>query len=406
VYGDLDRDGYPDVPVGRLAVRSTSQIKAQIHKILNYQNQEFSFEWLRTIIWTGAKGYSSQIGLIADNLPERLPKWVTPFIINGDPESEYSGHLPDQPGIFLNQISQAPFLSVVASHGSFRSITPASYRGKDIFLAVEDVISMASHNPSGAMFLLGCDSGKFNTPRSLGLSLSEAFADHPGGPIGVIAATAGTNPLTNYFFALAMIDQIDQRSRTIGDLMLGIQQKLYMQGDQTLAEIAQDDRFATQLMKAVPERERQDLFVSEKLRREALMYNLLGDPACELKLPQEMSLQVVSVGKDELIVLGETPTDVSELFCKLRRVPKEMSFMGSHLSKKEREARFNEMNQQTETLLRRKVSGKKWKIQIPLLYENIGDKDYLRCAAIGPEGNYVGWSKVKQGGPEISGGLN
>lgn len=36
VYGDLDRDGCPDVPVGRLAVRSTSQLKAQIHKILTY----------------------------------------------------------------------------------------------------------------------------------------------------------------------------------------------------------------------------------------------------------------------------------------------------------------------------------------------------------------------------------
>jgi len=339
-------------------------------------------------------------------LPERLPKWVTPFIINGDPDSEYSGHLPDQPGIFLNQISQAPFLSVVASHGSFRSITPASYRGKDIFLAVEDVISMASHNPSGALFLLGCDSGKFNTARSLGLSLSEAFAGHPGGPIGVIAATAGTNPLTNYFFAMAMIEQFDQRSRTIGDLMLGIQRKLYIQGKRTLAEIAQDDRFARQLMKAVPDREQQDLFVSEKLRREALMYNLLGDPACEMKLPQDMPLHVVSMGKDELIVLGETPTDVSELFCELRRVPKESSFMGSHLSKKERRARFDERNQQTETLLRRQVSGKKWKIQVPLLYEKIGEKDFLRCAAIGPEGGYVGWSKVEPRVLEISGDLN
>ena len=119
-----------------------------------------------------------------------------------------------------------------------------------------------------------------------------------------------------------------------------------------------------------------------------------------------MPLHVLSAGKDKLTVLFETPTDVSELFCELRRVPKKKSFMGSHLSKKERRARFNEMNQRTKTLLRRQVSGKKWKIQVPLVYENIGDKDILRCAAIGPEGDYVGWSKVEQGGSEISGDLN
>ena len=286
LYGDLDGDGCPDVPVGRLAVRSTSQLKAQIQKILTYQYQGQPSGWLRAIVWAGAKGYSSQIRLIADALPERLPKWVSLFMIDGDPHSDHSGHLPDQLKIFLNQISQSPFLSVVASHGSFRSITPASYRGKDVFLSVEDVASITSNRPSGAMFLLGCDSGKFDTPRSLGPSLSEAFAKHPGGPIGVVAATAGTNPLTNYFFAMAMIDQFDQGVDTIGDLMLGIQKKLYAQGERTLAEIAQGNPHAIQLMNAVPGREQNELFVSGKLRREALMYNLLGDPACEMKLNQ------------------------------------------------------------------------------------------------------------------------
>ena len=284
LYGDLDGDECPDVPVGRLAVRTTSQLKAQIQKILIYQHQEKPSGWSHAVVWAGAKGYSSQIRLIADALPERLPKWVTLFMIDGGLHSDPSGHLLDQPKIFLNQISRSPFLSVVVSHGSFRSITPASYRGKDVFLSVEDVASITSNRPSGAMFLLGCDSGKFNTPRSLGPSLSEAFAEHPGGPIGVIAATSGTNPLTNYFFAMAMIDQLDQGVDTIGDFVLGIQKKLYAQGERTLAEIAQGNSHAALLMKAVPGEEQNELFVSGILRREALMYNLLGDPACEMKL--------------------------------------------------------------------------------------------------------------------------
>ncbi|MBW1836919.1 MAG: prolipoprotein diacylglyceryl transferase [Deltaproteobacteria bacterium] len=286
VYGDLDRDGNPDVPVGRLAVRSTSQLKAQIQKILTYQYQELSPGWFRAIIWTGAKGYTSEIHQITSALTERLPKWVDPFIIDGDPRSEYSGYLPEQPRVFLEQISQSPFFTFIASHGSFRSVNIASYRGKEIFLSVEDLDQMKSRNPSGVMFLLGCDSGKFNTPWSLGLSLSEAFADHPGGPIGVVAATAATNPLTNYFFAKAMIDQLGHRNGTIGAFMLRVQRMLYQKGKRSLAEMAQDDRFAKQLIKAVPDNERKVLLTPEHLRQEVLMYNLLGDPACKLKLPQ------------------------------------------------------------------------------------------------------------------------
>jgi hypothetical protein len=289
LYGDLDLNGSPDVPVGRLAVRNTSQLKTQIHKILTYQYQKLSPDWFRAIIWAGAKGYNSEIRLIVSSITEQLPNWVSPFVIDGDPHSEFSGYLPDQPAVFLEQISQSPFFSVVASHGSFRSVTPATYRGKDIFLSVEDVAQIASQNPSGLMFLLGCDSGKFNTPWSLGLSLSEAFAGHPGGPIGVVAATAETSPLTNYFFAKAMINQIDRRNRTIGEFILGIQRMLYQKGKEPLAAMAQGDPFAKQLMAAVPDNERKLLFAPEHLRHEFLMYNLLGDPACELKLPQDLS---------------------------------------------------------------------------------------------------------------------
>jgi phosphatidylglycerol:prolipoprotein diacylglycerol transferase len=287
VYGDLDQDGNPDVPVGRLAVRSTSQLEAQIQKILTYQYQELSPGWFRAVVWTGAKGYTSEIHQITSALTERLPKWVVPFIIDGDPRSEHSGYLPEQPRVFLEQISQFPFLTFIASHGSFRSVNIASYRGNEIFLSVEDLDQIKSRNPSGVMFLLGCDSGKFNTLWSQGLSLAEAFADHPGGPIGVVAATGATNPLTNYFFAKTMIDQLGNRNRTIGAFILRVQRMLYQKGKRSLAEMAQDDRFAKQLMKAVPDDERKVLFTPGHLRQEVLMYNLLGDPACKLKLPQE-----------------------------------------------------------------------------------------------------------------------
>jgi hypothetical protein len=73
------------------------------------------------------------------------------------------------------------------------------------------------------------------------------------------------------------------------------------------------------------------------------MYDLLGDPACELKLSQEMSLTVSPVGNNLFFVLGETTTDCSELICDFFRVRKERTLPGAGLSKRERRDYFEEM---------------------------------------------------------------
>jgi hypothetical protein len=158
-------------------------------------------------------------------------------------------------------------------------------------------------------------------------------------------------------------------------------------------------------MMAVPDKERKVLLAPDRLRHEILMYNLLGDPACELKIPQEMNLRVSSVGNDAFLISGETATDCSELICEFFRGRKKRRLPGAGLSKRERREHFEEMNQPPETLLEKRLSGKAWKIQVSLPYEKEGDADYLRCIAIGREDRYVGWSKVGQNEHEISSDL-
>lgn len=285
LYGDLDGDNCPDVPVGRLAVQNTVQLKTQIDKILTYKQLVPSPEWSRTIIWMGAKGYTSQMQNITNILIQLLPAWMDRFVISADVRSAYSGYPPDQPKVFLDQMSRGAFLSIVASHGSFRSITPTIYEGKEIFLSVEDVANLTSRSPAGPLFLLGCDSGKFNTSQSLGPSLAEAFAAHPGGPVGVVSATGPTNPVTNYLITRAMIEQIDAKHEILGDLWLAVQRKFYRYGKLSLLQLAQDDELAKQLVQAVPDGEQPMLTTPELARKEILMYNLMGDPAGKLKLP-------------------------------------------------------------------------------------------------------------------------
>ena len=125
------------------------------------------------------------------------------------------------------------------------------------------------------------------------------------------------------------------------------------------------------------------------------MYNLLGDPACEMKLPQEMSLIVKPAEDDTLTVSGKTFTDCSEIFCESIKTREEMHSLNSRLSVKERQARFNEMNQRPAMLFKKSISGKSWRIQVRLPNGNVRNKSYLRCIAVGREDSYAGWSKMK-----------
>ena len=389
LYGDLNGDGCPEVPVGRLTVRDVRELKTQIAKILNYNYQPMRPEWFRAVIWMGARGYNSPMRDLATSMTERLPEWMERFIISADLSSPYSGYPPDQPGIFLEQLSRPAFLSVVISHGSFRSITPADYEGKEIFLSVEDVGRVKSQSPSGLMFLVGCDSGRFNMPRSLGPSLAETFANHPGGPIGVVAATGATNPLTNYCIAASMVHQINNRPATIGDFILAIQRKIYQQGKPPFLELAETDPRLRRLAEAVPDGEKYTLTIPELLRNEVLMYNLIGDPSCPFALPAPMVVSVLINEKGEMIVSGETPTRCSKLFVEMMKRGQACDPLSSGAPLSERKICFEKVNQRPETLLQQQLSRRKWRTRLRLPHEHLGEKDYLRFTAVGPEGSYV-----------------
>lgn len=389
LYGDLDGDNCPDVPVGRLTVQNAAQLKTQIDKILTYKHQVPSPEWFRTIIWTGAKGYTSQMQNVTNVLIQLLPKWMDRFIISADVRSAYSGYPPDQPKIFLDEISRGAFLSIVASHGSFRSITPTIYEGKEIFLCVEDVAQLTSRRPAGPMFLLGCDSGKFDTSQSLGPSLAEAFAAHPTGPVGVVSATGPTNPVTNYFITKTMIEQIDRKQETIGDFLLAVQRRFYRHGKLSLLQLAQDDELAKQLIQVVPAGERPMLTAPELPRKEILMYNLIGDPASTLKLPHYMPTSVVSTPEGQMVVSGRTPTQCRRLFVKLAEVEQKNNLLGPNPSKDERQAAFRKANESFETLVNQPLSDKSWQLSLPVSDMHSAQESQLLFIALGRQGCYV-----------------
>ncbi len=389
LYGDLDEDGSPEIPVGRLPVQDEPQLKTQIAKILNYKTQPLKPSWFRTLIWSGAKLYNTEMhGITTYFTTKMLPRWLDTFIISGNPDSVFSAYPPEQPTIFLNEISDPAFMSLIVSHGSFRSVTPTIYNKKDIFLSVDDVAQIKSITPIGPLIMLGCNSGKFNVPKGKGHSLAEAFVTHPGGPIAVISASGATNPLTNYFFTKALAAQLKKTHTTIGNLFLDIQRKLYREGKLSVIVMMQEDEFARQLANAVPERERQYLHLPAFVQKEQLQYILLGDPACKLKQPKPMKVSIMAGEKDDIIVSGETPPGAKTLWVEMVTPQQKTEYIVPNLLKEKRCERFEKANRRPATLALKMLSNATWQVKLKVPDTFYKSDEYIRIFAIGPEKSY------------------
>ncbi|MHC4757523.1 MAG: prolipoprotein diacylglyceryl transferase family protein [Planctomycetota bacterium] len=364
LYGDLNADGCPDVPVGRIPVRSSTELKAHISKILTFERQPPQPAWYRALIWQGAEGYTSSMHQITLYLADILPDWLDTYIISGHTNSVYSGYPPDQPLLFLEQYNRPAMLSLIASHGSFRSVIPTVYNDEKIFLSVDDLTSAVSSQPSGLLFMLGCDSGCFYTSDQKGISLAEAFLNNKGGPIGVFASTETTNPLTNYFVSREMVEQLKNNPQTIGDFVLSIHRGLYRKGKLSLLQLARADSLARLLVTSVTSEEEYMLQIPELVRNEIIRYSLLGDPSIKLKLPKELTFAINEADDDRIVFTAQTPAKCTEFYVQTITTKQPSSLFQSDAAKEQRQAEFEGINPQPATILKQTPNSKRWQFII------------------------------------------
>lgn len=388
-YGDPDNDLIPDIPVGRLPVRNRRQLRAITEKIFSFEKQNIDRNRFRAVIWSGAKGYDREMYQITTSLASKgIPGWLDRFIISGKTDSAYSSWPPDQPEIFLEEISDPAFMSLVVSHGSFRSVTPANFKNKEIFLSNEHVERFRSEAPLGPLFMIGCNSGEFNIAEGTDRSLAEAFIRHSGGPASVVAASGPTSPLTNYFFSSAMLSSLETNHITIGNYFLSIQQAMSKTRDRTPAELAYEHRFAGNLLKAVPEREKSSLKQTGLTATESMRYNLFGDPALPLYQPQHMAMTIEKSEGNRISVSGKTPENGGLLTIDIIQPDRKIIQLPPGISPEERKERFRNINRPAKILEQKTIEGEQWETDFELPEDFDHEKDHLRFLIIGENSLY------------------
>lgn len=285
LWGDLDGDGLPDVPVGRLPVRTAAQAAALVAKIISYESRPPSLEDLTIPIWAGSGQWGSAADLLAGALLtgglERLaPRWVQPWIIFGSADSPFCHWPLAQARAFQDQFRRGGALIFLIGHGTRRHFYSMDFGGRMIgYDAAAASATLAEGTPAGPMVILACYCGDFAGSDDC---LAEALLKAPGGPVAVIAAATESHPLPNYFSAQAVAAAWGQGHRRLGEFWLAAQRDAYRAQNPLI-----------EAMLAEVEGTLEARIDTDRLRRDQmLLYALLGDPATRLKLPQPLHGQL------------------------------------------------------------------------------------------------------------------
>ncbi len=268
-FADTDGDNLCDIPIGRLPIKDVGQLKDYTLKIVKYNNHNYSRKNDDLLVWVTVPEYSDFFDKWMTDLKNAPQDFLNEINFLNNPENFRKK--------FCKEIKEGVALSLIISHGSFRSINVRSRDG--IFFCNEDIHICNPVQVTGPLLLLSCDTGKFNTERKMGRSLSEEFLLTRGGPVSVMAASGKISPMMNLIMALKIKSTLKPENKDIGKFLINVRKKILTENKRNYAEIMKNSELTEDFIEFLPESAKEKIYTKGLVKKEFLMYNILGDPS-------------------------------------------------------------------------------------------------------------------------------
>ena len=282
VVGDFDGDLVPEIPVGRLPVRTTDQLRRLVAKVLAYEARPVGLSDLNLPVWAGRPGYDPALDSLATAMLLKVvhtqaPRWARPWIISSDIKEPWCGWPSDHARLFNQQFKRGGILACLMGHGSRTEFHSTIFGGRRVQYSADSArADLATGDPGPPMAIIACSCGDFTTA---GQCLAESLLAMPAGPVAVMAATTESHPLPNYYTGVCLLRAMWKRPRRLGELWLAAQKEA----------IKMRNPLAEGLLKNIEgSRSGKKIDVAKLRRDQMLMYALLGDPATRLRIPARM----------------------------------------------------------------------------------------------------------------------
>jgi hypothetical protein len=277
-WGDLDGDGVPKLPVGRIPARSRQQAALAVKKIIDFESQPATASDLQLAVWLGSPEYTEAInamasGLGVETMQSRGPAWIRPWFVSGNPHDPFCGWPPEQASLFSRQMRGGGILGVLMGHASEDAFFSMRFQDRAIWYDAGRAAEEFNHGrPVPPLVFFSCATGNFARAEPC---QAKALLFQAGGPVAVIAATTESHPLTNYFSGLCLLEALRGNETRLGAIWLQAQQAARRRHDFVMEMMLRDVEGS--LEKPIDE---------AKLRRDQLLlYAILGDPATRLRFP-------------------------------------------------------------------------------------------------------------------------
>ena len=377
LWGDFDGDLVPDIPVGRIPVRTAEQLQLVVNKILTYENRQPTLDDLRLPVWAGTAAYDQVSNYMATELLLNLiqmyaSKWLIPWVISANPMHSLCGWPFEQPVMFTKQLKRGGAMAVLMGHGSEKSFYSMQFNGQQLGYSAEIAKQgLTTSEPAPAMVIIACSTGKFTESENC---LAESLLSMPGGPVAVIGATTESHPLTNYFSGLCLLQEHGEKDKRFGSVWLAAQRKAMKTRDLIIERMLVD----------VEGKLEEKMNVAKLRRDQILMYALLGDPALRMHLPDKLNCRIKH-SADGWHWEADKPDDASKLYVGFRKAGQKIPPVTQKLDKDAAQKLFEQANatfafEQVNEL----TAEQDWRGTIDQNKEGI-----LRLVAIGPKTMYA-----------------
>jgi hypothetical protein len=289
LWADLDRDGIPDFPVGRIPARTPEMVTTVVQKTLTFEARELTSADLGLPIWGGTPALGMLFDEVATTALQTIvrknaPAWSEPWLMFGNPRSPLSAVPESQPSFFNARLSRGGYLTAMIGHGGPRSFLSQLGSNARYGYDVGHTIGLLGDRPSPPHIILACDCGTFD---GNAISLSETMLFASGGPVNVVAASTESHPLTNYYSALCSLAEMDRGHARFGELWQSAQ----------LAAFGTEHRTSEILLKNAEGALEAEINIPKLKRDQLLMYALLGDPATAMPSISSLQVEVTAEGK-------------------------------------------------------------------------------------------------------------
>ena len=281
LWGDLDGDAVPDVPVGRIAARTAALVKTVVRKVLAFEAKALGPDDLRVPVWAGTPAYHPVIdsvatGLLVGAVNRSAPPWARMWLMSGNADHPLCGWPEDQAALFTEQLKRDRVLAVMIGHGSRTSFYSMRHAGGRIYYRAGDTAALADGPPRAPVVIITCSSGNFTGSTTC---LTEALLAADGGPTAAIGATAQSHPLPNYFTAAGLLKTLGGTHGRIGLLWLAAQKHMLADRDLMVERV---------LLTSEGNIQRAGLDHRKLRADQILLFALLGDPASRVFLPARL----------------------------------------------------------------------------------------------------------------------